>query len=124
MNKADIPWFTLGKVASLLIADGLFFGLTNPVRLPSVVIIVGFLLVTLTIYTIIRSCLGVFVGYSNLSGQRAKRISAISSLLIGVIVAMQSIGQLTLRDIIATFPIIIVVYFYFSYLPKRDSRQK
>jgi len=99
----------------LAAADGLFFGATNPYQLPSICIIVGFILIALSIYAAARLLLYVVGKYWQVPAARLRRLSVAAGVLGGLLLAMQSIGQLTPKDVIALVPIMALAYFYFSY---------
>jgi hypothetical protein len=102
------PAWTL---ALLLALDGLFFGLTNPTQLASIWLIVAFILLAATVYRLSRVGLTVLGWY----GLRVKRPQRLASTLTGIIialVALQSIGELTMRDILVGVPLIVILYLY------------
>lgn len=107
------------RLGGLLVVDGLLFGLTDPVKLPSIVIVFAFGLLFATGYQVLRLLLTGLHGWLPLGEGRIKRIAAIVSGLMTILLVMQSIGQLTIRDMTALVPLLAVLYFYFSYNGKR-----
>jgi hypothetical protein len=112
-----------GRLAAFLVADGLLMGLTDPLKLPSIVIILGFLLVMGTVYEGLRLLLSAINSWLPLGADRIRRLALVCSGLATAILAMQSIGQLTVKDVGALLPLLVVLYFYFSYNAKRTPRE-
>jgi hypothetical protein len=114
----------IAKLTRLLIlfaADGLFFSLINPNSVYSFVIVIGFLLLALTIYALIDFLLVLAERIVPFSLHTKKRIAFASTLVLSLLVAMQSIGQLTSKDILAMVPLVIVLSFYLSYVTRKKT---
>jgi hypothetical protein len=104
-----------GYILIVMVADFAFFCFTNPASVPSFVLIIGFLLFIVTLYILIRFLLrGVCTYLPSLRRTRA-RLAVFVTGIIGVLLALQSIGQLSTRDAIVIVPIAIVLYVYFTY---------
>jgi hypothetical protein len=116
--KPGIPakfWF----IAGLLVANLVFFGLFSPTNSPSVVLGAAFLLLTLDIYLVIYTCL---VGLGLLLNQPKVHSRRVAGLLTGtvmVLVALQSIGELSVRDGLAIVILAVIISFYSSYYGSR-----
>lgn len=83
---------------------------TNPTSLPSLVLVVPFVLVFVIIW-----CLSfAYMRKHNFTRLRAVRLSLIFSGLPVSLMLLQSIGQLTPRDIITILVFFAVAYFYLS----------
>lgn len=100
---------------SLLTLDGGFFTLTNPSNVDSAVLFAGFLLLSLTSYLLItRLC-----AWSRLYGFQfdghSRRIALFGTGIIVGLMALQSLGELTTRDMIVALPLGIITYAYLSY---------
>jgi len=95
------------------IAGAFLFGLvlfTNPTTLPSLILVVPFVLVFIIIW-----CMSfAFMRKHNFSRLRAVRLSLIFAGLPVSLMLLQSIGQLTPRDIITILVFFAVAYFYLS----------
>ena len=105
----------VSRFAALVVADALFFGLTDPANVPSFALIIGFLLFAATLYQLVKGIfkLGAWYGISYTKHQlRLARI--VTGVLAGTI-ALQSMGQLVGRDILVLIPLLLVVYLYLSY---------
>lgn len=104
---------TLWSLGLLLVADGLFFGLTNPRTLASIWLIPAFVLLAATLYYLCKAVLVVLSWY----GLRARRPKRLATTLTGIIVALtalQSIGELSKRDILVALPLVVLLYLYLS----------
>lgn len=108
----------LYKLMGLTAADITFFSFINPIKAYAFVIIVGFALLVLTIYVLIDFLLLLGERIIPLSMRTKRRIALAMTMVIGLLIAMQSIGQLTYKDILAVIPLVIVMSFYFSYLQR------
>ena len=102
---------------SLIISDGLFFGLTNPTNVPSFMVIVGFLLLLLTMYGLLYNFQKLLAVYAPWLSRQRNLVSTLTAGL-GLVIALQSIGQLTVRDGLLIPLAAIALYGYFS-LSKR-----
>lgn len=109
------------RLAMLFVADALFFSLVNPNKVYAVVIIVGFALLALTIYAPIDFLLALAERIVPFSLHTKKRIALATTLVLSLLIAMQSIGQLTIKDVLAVIPLVIVLSFYFSYLSTKKA---
>jgi hypothetical protein len=106
---------------SLLIIDSLVFGLTDPNKVPSFMLIVAFLLVAATLYCVTR----VFIRVSRIYGFKVshpRRLALILTSISGGLIALQSMGELTGRDMLVLLPLIVLSYLYVSY--GRNSRDQ
>jgi len=98
----------------LLLVDVLFFGLFTPNQ-TSWLLIPGFGLLVATIYVAIKGVLAVLGEFVRLSPLLKKKITVFLTFVLAVVLALQSLGQLTPRDIITVVPLIAVLYLYVSY---------
>lgn len=103
-------------LAGLFAADGLFFGLVNPQKVYALVIIIGFGLLAVTTYVLLSFLLSLAGRLVTFSAPTQKRAALATTLALTLLIAMQSIGQLTGKDILAVIPLVIVLAFYLSYL--------
>ena len=109
-------WLSIG----LLITDGLYFGLTNPVKVASIMLIIGFGLVVLSFYWLfynLQKFLAVYAPW--LGGQKYLCLTATAA--VGTILALQSVGQLTARDALLIPLAAAVLYAYLTYGKKSAS---
>lgn len=103
--------------SGLIIIDSLFFGLTNPASVASLMLIVGFLLLMLTTYGLVYNFQKILAVYSPWLG-RQRKLSVALTAGLGLIIALQSIGQLSARDGLLIPLAVVALYGYFS-LSKR-----
>jgi hypothetical protein len=104
----------------LVIIDILFFGLFSP-RESSFVIMPAFILVLLTTYALTVLVSKYFARIFPIKEGARKRFVLITTCFLGLLIALQSVGQLTFRDLLTLIPLIAVLYFYLSYLRSRQS---
>ncbi len=107
----------------LFVVDIVFFSAVNPVKAYAVVIIVGYALLVLTLYVLIDFLLALGERIIPFSLSTKRRIAQASTLVLGLLIAMQSIGQLTTKDILAVIPLIIVLSIYFSYMFRNQTQK-
>lgn len=90
----------------------LFLALTNPLELPLVILLVPFAV----LFVCIRSLLFITLKRLHPEGTRRKMrvLSSGIALIIVFIIVLQSLGQLSWRDILLTVGFIGAVTFYFS----------
>lgn len=110
-------WLTTG----LLIIDSLFFTLTNPSNVASVLLMVGFILLALTMFIGITKLLALSGLYGLPLGPHKYRLALFGTAVLGGLVALQSIGELTIRDLIVVLPLALILYVYLSYTHSRES---
>lgn len=103
----------------ILVADGVFFSFSDPKNLPGWLMAGGFLLLALSIYI---GCL-VFARIMKRIGliEESRRwvVFAVSGFLF-ILLTLQAIGQLSLRDIAALIPLVVLGYFYFTRISGKD----
>lgn len=109
-------WYGLG----LLALDGIVFGMTNAGRVASFMMIIGFGLLLMTLYALIYGLVHL-IGIYGLNLKRKRRVAVYGSLLVGGLLALQSINELSRRDIMVWLPLIVIGYLYSNYL-RANSR--
>lgn len=100
---------------ALLAADSLFFGMTNPRRVASSLLIVGFLLFSLSLYYLFGGLLAAARLYGLSFGRHRRRLALFVTGGTAGLVALQSIGELSFRDILVLGLISLVLYIYLGY---------
>ncbi|HVW22955.1 MAG TPA: hypothetical protein VHB51_00500 [Candidatus Saccharimonadales bacterium] len=100
-------WLSLGLVC----LDGLFFSATDPQHITSFFIIGGFLLLGATLYQLVRLLL-VGLSWYGLKLKHRRRLAIWSSGAITLVLALQSIGELTNKDMLVILPLLIMLYGY------------
>lgn len=104
-----------GWLAGLLLVDGLFFSLVNPRQAHAFVIIIGFGLVVVTLYALFDLLLALAERIVTFSARTRRRLRDSLTMLLALLLAMRSIGQLTVKDILAIIPLVLLLAFYLSY---------
>lgn len=102
-------------LATLIGADLLFFGLTNPANVPSFALIIGFVLFAITLYVAVQGLFRLGVWYGFAFSERQKRFARIVTGVVAGAVALQSMGLFTGRDLLVTLPFAFIIYMYLSY---------
>lgn len=102
------------RVLILLALDILLFTATNATTAPSFVAIVGFLLLVTTVYYIIHGLAGIGRIYG-LPMRHRKSLAVYLTIVTGLIIALQSIGELGSHDILVILPLALVGYLYSVY---------
>lgn len=109
------------RIGGLLAADILLFGTTDPKSTLSFMLIVGFLLLSATVYYLLDALLS-FTKLYGLPLRHKRRVLRTSTMTVCGLLALQSIGQLSLRDILILGPLTALMYFYVAY--SKASRQR
>lgn len=102
-------WYYLGLIG----LDGLFFGLINAAEAPAIMMIIGFALLSISLYYLIYG----LVGLSSLYGLslRKRPLARYLTIIASSLLALQSIGQLSARDIQVLLPLVLLGYGYAAY---------
>ncbi|HUD10574.1 MAG TPA: hypothetical protein VMR28_02760 [Candidatus Saccharimonadales bacterium] len=103
-------WQALG----VLVADVAFFARTNAGSVAPFILIIGLVLLVVTCYELFYGLLSVARLYG-LPVRYKKRLAVYLSGVIGLIVALQSIGELTPHDILVLLPLATLGYIYGVY---------
>jgi hypothetical protein len=104
----------LTRILGLLVLEVLLFCTTNAATAPSFVAIVAYVLLVATIYYGIYG----LIGLGGLYGLRVKRrrpLAIYMTVVFGLVVALQSIGELGLRDVMVIVPLALMGYLYSMY---------
>lgn len=90
----------------------LFLLLTNPEGLPSVALIVPFVLLFIVFLAAILILLGIYA----MPRQKKLKVGLIGAAVPVLLLVLQSLGQLTVRDVLAVLVLFCATYFYISRL--------
>jgi Ca2+/Na+ antiporter len=110
-------------MAPLIILDAGFFSLVDPRNSSSFMIIIGCILIGLTLYLVLRALTRLAGVFFTISDHTQRRFVIFITILLMFMLLMQSIGQLSLKDILAIVPLMIVLYLYLTYTSKTKARQ-
>jgi hypothetical protein len=106
----------------IVIAIGvLFFSLTGPRTMPSIILIAGFVVLAATIYSVLKLLLLVSGLQRRLRPSHMRGIVIAGTALPVLLLALQSIGQLTVRDFLAMSGLFVVGMFYVSRFSRRAA---
>lgn len=100
----------------LCISIALFFMFSDPEQLPLVATLVPFILIFTALFVTIDISLEVFFA---LEKTKKRIISLVLSIMPVVLLLIQSITQLTIRDVILCTLITIIVVWYISRIPPK-----
>jgi hypothetical protein len=103
------------RIVGLLAVDAFIFGLSDPHRVPSFMLAVGFVLLVITTYQIILALLLVAGWYGLPGAAHRRRQARVLTGVTGGVVALQSMGELVVRDISVLLPLALLAYLYISY---------
>lgn len=102
------------RIGGLLLADALVFGLINPRETVSFMLIVGYVLLCASLYYLFDGILSLGKLYG-VPLTHKKRFLRTAIILVSGIIAFQSIGQLSPRDILVLAPLSVLLYMYIAY---------
>lgn len=111
-------------LAALLAADLAVFGGTSPHSAPSIVLFAGFLLLSASFYVLLLGALRLVAWYGVSPGSRRKRFIRLSAGVFSGLVALQSIGELSSRDVLVALPLALIAYMYLSYGRREPAAAK
>jgi len=103
----------------LLLIDSLFFGQFSP-NGSSFVIVPALVLLVLTVFVLLSAIMEYVAKIVTLKPKTKKRLTMITTACVTVILALQSTGQLTVRDVATLLPLVTILYFYLSYSRSRQ----
>lgn len=109
------------QTVCVCILDIIFFSKTNASKIAPFFLIVGFLLLVITCYELLYGLLSIGRIYG-LNVRYKQRLAIYLSGVAGLILALQSIGELTPRDVLVMLPLVTLGYMYGVYATshKRD----
>lgn len=99
----------------IIVVSGLLLGLllcsTEPTHLPSAVLIVPYLLIFCVLTALISYLVSI---RSGVYGRQQVRIGAFGAALPTLLLVLQSVGQLTMRDALTIVAVFVIAYFYLA----------
>jgi hypothetical protein len=101
--------------AGVVALDMVFFSGTDPSKVAAPWLIVGYVLAVATLYWLVRAFVAFLGLYSKPLRRQKKRFTKVLTLTGAILLAMQSVGQLSVRDIAMIVPLALLSYFYFTY---------
>jgi hypothetical protein len=112
-------WLLVG----LAVADLVVFAGSDPHSAPTLVLFIGFLLLAANFYVLLLGLLKLTAWYGISPGRHRKRFIRLATGLFGGLVALQSIGELSSRDLLVLLPSVVLAYLYISYGPRGHTEQ-
>ena len=108
-------------ITLILVLDGLFYGLFNPNSLNLLILVSGILLfaVNIYVYIYIIILLGHKFGYFI---KNPVKLSFIIMLVATLILCLETLGQLSAKDIIVTSILGVLIYLYLEYIHPRPKK--
>jgi hypothetical protein len=104
-----------GLIIGLIAADMLVFGMGNPHSAASWVLIVGYLLLVANFYVLMLGLVKLVSWYGLPVRSHRRRFVRITTGVFGGLIALQSVGQFSGRDLVVVVPLVVLAYLYFSY---------
>jgi hypothetical protein len=102
-------------ITSLIVLDVLFFCFSNPNKVNSSLLIIGLTLLGVTIFALL-DILFYALSRSGLNIKHRRKLALFLAIVFYVLIALQSIGQLTARDVIVLVPLGLLFYIYLTYI--------
>lgn len=102
-------------LVALVAADLAIFCGTDPSKVPSIGLFLGFLLLIANFYALLLVALKLVAWYGVSPGKHRRRFVRIVAGVFGGLVALQSIGELSPRDVLVLLPLALLAYTYLSY---------
>ena len=106
------------QVFTVLIGDIILYTRSNAATVAPIVLIGGFILLVLTTYVLVYGLCSIARLYG-LPIRHKQRVATFLSIITGLIVALQSIGELSSRDIFVLIPLVVIGYAYATYATSR-----
>jgi hypothetical protein len=95
--------------------DIAFFTSTDPNKGSSIMLMAGFLLLIVSLYCLISRLLIVSDLYGFSIAKHINRLAFCITGLVAGFLALQSIGELTLKDALIFAPLAVIMYVYLAY---------
>jgi len=110
LHKRSVRWLLVTGAL-----DALFFSLTDPAKVTPLFLMAGFILAVATIYWFFRATMVVLGVYSKTVHRQARQLARMLTLAAALLIALQSMGQLSFRDVLVLVPLLIIGYTYIRY---------
>ena len=106
--------------AVTLLAGFCFFGLISPKSLPLPLLLVSFLVVGFMLYSSVRLLMQATSFDNRLPAFQRRAIIATAVVLPVLLLMLQSLGQLTMRDVVTLILLFAIGFFYFERMLKKQ----
>ena len=104
---------------ALLLGGMIFFSVTNPSDSQPAVLMAGFALILGILYSALRLISRLFNLAERMRPGQHKGLLFTGTVLPVLLLALQSLGQLTVRDVVTLVVLFVVAHFYVSRLSNR-----
>ena len=104
-----------------LALDVVFFSTTNPARVAPLWLIAGFLLLVSTLYWFFRGATRILGVYISSIRKQESQLTGVLTITTTILLGMQSMGQLSVRDLLVLLPLVVLGYFYLRYNRRREA---
>jgi len=98
----------------IIVAGACFFGLTSPRELPLPLLLVSFVVVGAMLYSAVRLALVAASLDRRLTSLQRRAVTGTLVVLPVLLLMLQSIGQLTIRDVVTLCLLFGIGFFYFE----------
>lgn len=109
------------QASGLVVLDVMFFGNTNTANVPQFFLILGFLLLLINVYIAAYLLFSIMKIYG-LPLSHKRRLSMFAAGFVGILIALQSIGELSPKDVLVLMPIAVISYLYLIYSTKSEQK--
>ena len=107
--------------AALIAADCLVFTLVDPVSASATWLFSGYVLLGLTLFALARLLAEAFKSYGRRTYGLSKRLMYYGAATVVTLIGLQSVGQLTVRDVTMMAAFAVLAYLYISYDKKMTA---
>jgi hypothetical protein len=101
--------------AALLVADCLVFAFVDPRQASAPWLIAGYILLGITFFSLAGLFANSLKGYGDRAQKLGRRFLRYGAAIVVALVGLQSIGQLTLKDVVTLLPLAVLAYWYLGY---------
>jgi len=108
-------------ILGLVLIDLIYFSNTSATQATPYIIFLGFLLIIATLYVLINAFMKLLSVYG-LKLKQINKFSILMSIFLTSLLALQSIGELSIKDFLVLLPLTLIAYIYSSY-GKKANRQ-
>lgn len=104
----------LSRLGLLLLADIVVFAGTDARKVNAILLIIGFGLLVATLYWLVYGGLS-FIRLYGIVVKQKRRLAGSLTGLVACIVALQSVGELNIKDVLLLLPLVAIGYIYTAY---------
>jgi hypothetical protein len=101
--------------AALIVADCLVFTVVDPRKATAPWLIVGYILLGITFFSLAGLFANSLKGYGERVQKYGRRFLRYGAAILVALIGLQSIGQLTVKDVVTLLPLAVLAYWYLGY---------